>query len=571
MRKSLSLLAIVGLLLSLGLVGHVFANAPVYNDIPDLKLFVNQGLTPAFDLAQFNSGPDAATSYSVTAAFLGNSTLSGSSVNQGGFSNITAGNNSYSASNAGGTTPSSNRVKTSTFKIYELPLVGLNVGNSYTVKLFAINSVGTQVIPPSFGNASALIVSDTTKVSAAWGSDTNSVVITLLAATSVPVNVDVIAAAVASAPYGSNIDKERIKVYSSIINNGTFATAADTSAYGLQAASGGVTQAAAAWLATKNDSAGTSASGVYEFTLAGTGTGVKMTPFAANYFTASANQWYISRVRVTANAGNAHQGQIFIFNGIPGAGSLTDVAGIGYFGIPSTWTWIESPVFAHAGSANGYPQVQFKSDATGGAADIDEIQVINATPLLVSASRGNTRLFYDVSMDTTKYGTQLFSGSVASPTLSYNNSTAGFPAVTLSFPGGSNVGIKATANNGVAGTIYTPTATVGRQVGARGTFTRNLANTGTFNTSVGGELIAVFGVSSSGDQTIAETGTNLIASGEIAQFVDGDIICAGAAATGFYQLQYGMKNDTAGIMDISKVDFLSDTNDPNYGDIALFP
>jgi hypothetical protein len=41
MKKSLSLLAIVCLVLSMGLVSQVLANAPVYPEVPSVKLYTN--------------------------------------------------------------------------------------------------------------------------------------------------------------------------------------------------------------------------------------------------------------------------------------------------------------------------------------------------------------------------------------------------------------------------------------------------------------------------------------------------------------------------------------------------
>jgi len=379
MKKSLSLLAIVCLLLSMGLVSQVLANAPVYPEIPSIKLFTNNvGLTPAFDLAWFNTAPDGfagdkATSYTATAAFLSLSTLSSSSfsgfssnANQGGYGSATGGPNTYTMVNAGGSTPQSNKVKFATYRQNEYGKYGLTVGKSITVSVSSFTSGNSAAMAPSFGNASAIIVSDTTKVTAVWNAATTGIVITLTAGTSAPVYVDVIAAP--TIPAGIDQDKERIAIYTNLFGVGDFATGSDTAGWGLQAAPGRSSIATQSLVAADSDATNTAATGVWEFTSADANGGIKGTPFPANCIAVSQGKWYISRMKVANKAANTDQALLFSFGTTAAAGLTADISADVYAtGIPTSWTWLEAPVYIHTQPTGNtfYPQFQFKAGAAG--------------------------------------------------------------------------------------------------------------------------------------------------------------------------------------------------------------
>lgn len=233
MKKTISLIAIVGLLLlSVSLISNATAAAPSFPEVPDVKLIIGTGLTPAFDLADFNVG-DAATAYNIQTNFLGLSALAGSVVNYASYGAATVGDNVYQGQNDGGNGNAQNKLKYSTYRINKLPKVGLNPTDSVDV---VVGNYVSPASPPSFGNAAALIVSDTTQVSAIWA-DANTVTITALTGATGPVNVDVIAAPVASAPYGVDIDKERIVVYINQLPT----TAGNTAGWGYEPAPGRAT------------------------------------------------------------------------------------------------------------------------------------------------------------------------------------------------------------------------------------------------------------------------------------------------------------------------------------------
>jgi len=590
MKKSLSLLAIVCLVLSMGLVSQVLANAPVYPEVPSVKLYTNSvGLTPAFDLAWFNTAPDGfngdkATSYSITANFLNNASLGASSfsglnsnVNAGGFSSATDGSNSFSISNAGGTATPTNKTKFSTYIQNELPVVGLYVGSSYTQTLSSFTAGGA-ANAPSFGNPNALIVSDTTKVSAVWANGSTAVTVTLLAATTSPVFVDVIASPVASGAIGVDQDKERIAVYSNLLLNGQFSAGADTAAWGLQAAPGKTTLAGQNLLAADSDSANTAASGVWQFTFADANGGVKATPFG-NYIPMSAGKWYISRMRIAdKTAGNSDQALLFSFSTAAGAGFTSDIAADVFpAGVPTTWTWMEAPFFVHA-SQTGFPQFQLKAGGAG-SVDIDEIQVIQATPKILDGKRGNIRSFYSGGLftagaSTTNWGTQGYFNAAAvgsvtpQPPFTLTSDTAIGSALSANFAGAASgagqIGFKWTA--ATSGTIYTPAVVAGREFGA--TMQIDVASGLTGGSELSQALIAAYSVPSNGAATPLD---KIDAAAEVGVVLSGTIASAGVAKDGFAQLQFGFRADATGVVNFANVDVISDNNDRNFGDVALFP
>lgn len=560
MKKSLSLLAILGLL-TISLMTSASALAPLFNDIPDLKLTIGTGLTPAFDLACFNV-QDAATTggYAITQNFAGLSSLSSSWVIQGGWASATIGSNTYTASNDGGTGIASNKVKWSTFRIGKLPKVGLTVGDSWDV------NVGNKVqpsIPGSFGFPGALIVSDVSKVTASWSGNT-IVHITLLAAATGPVNVDVVAAATGSAPFGADFDKERIQVYTNLLSNGTFAASADTSSYAYQAP-GGYTVGAVGWSASINDGNGLTGNGVLTLGATGATSGYKITPTANLNF--AAGTWYTARARAfSPDASNTHQFQVFAYNGLAGV-NHTDIAANIYFGVSNAWTWYATPLYARVSSPNGFPQLFYKAGGSG-SLNIDEIQIIQSAPTLVDASRGCTKLGYaygtfsNASDATNGYGIQALAGTNLPPL----SVTGGKLTVDMSGASSANTtAFKATASNNTPG-IYTPASTIGKEAGVKADYAIQSGTFGTVNSLI---LVAIYGVNSNGGVTDV-TNAQLIATAEFQGLTGGTYTAAGLVKNAFQQFQFQAKSDVPGVLTVDNVDYLSDNDDPNFGDQALF-
>jgi hypothetical protein len=559
MKKTTSLLAIVGLLLlSVSLLSNAFAAAPAFPEVPDVKLIIGTGLTPAFDLADFNTG-DAATAYNIQTNFLGLSALSGSEVNYASYGAATVGDNVYRGENEGGFGDAANKLKFSTYRINKLPKVGLSVGESVNV---VVGNYVSPASPPSFGNLDALIVSDTAQVSAVWA-DANTVTITALTGATGPVNVDVIAAPITSAPYGVDIDKERIEVCINILPTTSQATAN----WGFEAAPGKAT------LVTPTISGSD-----ITYTFASNAGGVKATPTLANRVAYSAGEWYTARIRASGDAGNSHQILLFNFSNeivVGPPASHVDVAANVLLGTPTSATWIETPVYSNE-TGTGYPQYQLKAGAAG-SITINAIQIVNCAPTLIDAQRGNIRYKYaggdfDAASDTTQWGQEGYALGIAPFSTPQASSSVANGVISFNFAGaGSGTaqrGVKWTASTtgGLAG-IITPASTVGRQVGVKLDATKV---SGAFTSLSDVILLAAYGTQSNGGSVLVN-GTELIASAEFGRITDGTHYTVANGATGFHQFQFGLKKDTAGVLDVDNVDFLIDSDDPNYGDDVLYP
>jgi hypothetical protein len=559
MKKTTSLLAIVGLLLlSVSLLSNALAEAPAFPEVPDVKLIIGTGLTPAFDLADFNTG-DAATAYNIQTNFLGLSGLIGSEVNYASYGAATVGDNVYRGENEGGFGDAANKLKYSTYRINKLPKVGLNVGDSVDV---VVGNYVSPASPPSFGNAAALIVSDTAQVSAIWA-DANTVTITALTGATGPVNVDVIASPNASSPFGVDIDKERIEVCINLLANGTFAAASDTTAWSVEDAPGKSTRVQP-----------THSGGAITYTFADNNGGAKVTPIIANWINYASGQWYTARAKVSSNnAATNHQ--FLLFNFSNPVVSHVDVAANVHFGVSSTPIWIETPLFSNQ-VGTGYPQYQVKAGGAG-SITIDEIQIVNCAPTLIDANRGNIRYKYaagdfDSAADTSLWGPGGYdtgAGPTPQPSLSVANGVMSVNFAGAAPGGTAQRGMKWTASTtgGFAG-IITPASTAGRQVGVKIDLTKV---SGSFTSLGDVVLLAAFGTITNGGSTFAN-GSDLIASAEFGNpITDGTHYAVAEGRTGFHQFQFGLKKDSAGVLDVDNIDFLIDNDDPDFGDDVLFP
>lgn len=579
MKKCLSLLAILGLFL---IVTSSFAKAPEFPEVPDVKLFLSEGLTPAFDLTAYNTGDPATSAVvsvnplnlsAISTALAADSTIAVASVNYGPYATATSFAFAYALTNDGGTGTANNKVKYATYKINKLPSVGLRVGSYVDINVG--NYVQGTPYPASFGNFDAAVVSDTTKVSATW--QTNSTLrVQLNAAISAPVYVDVIAASVASQPYGMDLDKERITVYGNLLNVGDFAAASDTANFGYEfpndAANNIQQPATRGWVASQADASGVTANGVATFTFTGANSGVKMTAGVSSWMSIDGDSWYIARMRCFAPAtANTFQAQIFNYNGIIGTTPTVDISANILFGIPNNWTWVEAPLYAHFTSTSAaYPQVWFKGGVNGAVCYLDEVQYIKAVPTLVGAKRYDSynhlaRGLFNSYTELTAGWSTVEGFDTDNPVKATLTVTGGVLNVAF---GAANQGIKLTAWNG-PGSIYTPASIAGKEVGAKvdvaiasGTFVNNLSDI---------VLLGTYGVPSSGAAEFYNAGGQLLAAAQFGTIVEGTHYVAGLGNNGFHQLQLLTKAGHIGTLTFDNYDFLSDKDDPYYGDEVLFP
>jgi hypothetical protein len=311
---------------------------------------------------------------------------------------------------------------------------------------------------------------------------------------------------------------------------------------------------------------------VFTFT-AGT-EGTKATPKIGSRVSYSAGEWYTARAKASSsNAGNGHQFLLFNFSDEVVAGGHVDVAADVLFGIPTVATWIETPLYSNE-TGTGYPQYQIKPNAAG-TVTLSEIQVVNCAPTLIDANRGNIRYKYaggdwDAGSDTTQWGQEGYAisgGQTASPGISVANGL-----LTLNFAGAGSGsaqrGIKWTASTtGSLAGIITPASTVGRQVGMKAEITADAA--ANFDSLSSVILLALYGSQTNGGTIFSDS--ELLASAEFGRLTNGAHYVAAKGTNGFHQFQFGFKNDQAGSLDVDNVDFLSDNDDPNYGDDILYP
>ncbi len=539
---------------------------PLLSNLPSLKAFIGYGLTTVFNLEDYNSG-GRGTSYSFLTNFLSLGTLLGSSVSESAYDSATVGTNTYEISNNVGSSSGNGSVKYSTYKIYKLPIVGLTPGSSWDMNVgsYTYNTSGL-ALPPSFGNPTALHISNLSNVTAYWVND-SVIRITSLQSFTGAVDVDVTASPFV--PAGTDQDKERFYVYSNLLSHSTFSTGRDTTTWSpMERPLGKSTLAAQQWIYSYTDAAGTQAKGIWKFTFTDASSGVKATPVVSDWINITNGQWYTFRIRLVADIpNNSHQAFLYGFTNYPESGTQTDIVGNGLFGVPTVWTWQEAPLLAHGSGTTGYPQFQFKAGGVG-SIYVDEIQIINAAPALMQA-RSNTHSHYlygqfTTGTDTTGWGQELYPGAGSAPEISVDH------GLVLNFAEAgvgttAQEGIKWTANNGVQGPLhaYSFPDNVGHQVGTQLTLA---IESGNFNT-LGIVLVAAYGTQTAGDQDF----NNLIAVAGVGVLVSGNYYAIGEAVYPYAQDQFGLRSDASGILVVNNVDVDVDNDDPNFGDATLFP
>ena len=549
--------------------------------LPDLKLFKQQSLNNAYRMQDYFNTLGNLSTYSILSNFMGLVTLSQGTVSQAAYNQSTTGMNLYSIYGTLGASTAYSKVKFSTYKLKKFPKIGLRAGQSWDFNLreYCRNST-VAALAPSFGNASSVMVSDTAKISAVWMNQTTlrvSALATFTAGTGV--FVQVIASSNANAPYGADIDKESIAVYPNLLMMGTFTNAADTAMLMLQKVDDKTALPSHYHVAGRNDMGGNYATGIWAFSFTSTNQGVKCTPISSKWLSYSKNQWYIARMRLfTTATGNMLLSQINHYKGVIPQDQHINLAGNVLFSTPTVWTWIESPLYTHE-TGVGYPQLIFKtgSSMSNGIGNIylNEIQVIQAAPVLFNLTRANSRLNYPYSSFTTLSAlalgwatTQTYSGSSATPKLSILNNQLRMD-FTGAGTGNRQVGAKYTARSqDSAYVVYTAPGNPGYAVGMQANITRL---SGTFS---GYEVLlymGCYGVMNYGDAAIVHANGQIIGNAEFGQISDGPHYLAGITRNPYHQFQFAFKNAADSLVGFDMVDFYRDLDDPNFGDSALFP
>ncbi len=544
---------------------------PNINSLPNLKLFTNESVSSIFDLEDYNEGYKG-VNYSILTNFLYLTSLSASTVSQGVYNSATSGWNSYVVSNSYGGCTGNNKVRYSTYRLNKLPWIGIRSGEKVVLNLsdYCYSTTG-RIIPPSFGSASALAVSDTSQLSVRW-IDSSNIEISALSGFTASAWVDVIASPETS-DFGIDMDKERLYVYPNLLNIGKFTTFNDIWNYGIEKTTDKVSYPAISFLTTANDGTGTSQPNVMCFDFTSTTQGIKMTPQFSNMIGYEANSWYVARMKVCSPTNNNDlQSQLYHYSGIIPDNAHIDISANIYFGTPTTWSWIETPLYATT-TGTGYPQLMLKAGSKTGKLYLAEVQVIKAVPTLYNSTRSKHTLGYAYSnFSSLSYlamgwsTTECFDNGTSKPALSVVN--PGVLTVNFSNAPADGKSLKFTAWNENTQKIYTPSSTPGSEVGMKADI--NIAS-GSFDSYNAMVFLGCYGVATNGSYEFYNIGGQLAAMAEFGQITHGTHYLAAPGRNGYHQMQFVLKNSENGILNIQNVDFLRDTDDPYYGDMSLFP
>ncbi len=176
-----------------------------FRPLPSLKLLLGQGLSPAFDIANYCDDTET-QGFIIGENFLGLASLDGSTVSQNAYDTATAGTNVFYSGIYDGTTfiardTASNKVKYSTYRIRRLPKIGMTAGKSYDFNIAPfVSSVTESQVPASFGNEVSLFCSNDSTLSVQW-LDVTTLRITAFPEFTAVSYIDVIASPSAEPPF----------------------------------------------------------------------------------------------------------------------------------------------------------------------------------------------------------------------------------------------------------------------------------------------------------------------------------------------------------------------------------
>jgi hypothetical protein len=559
--------------------------------LPDIKLLLGEGLTPAFDLAAYNNDTEA-TTYIINSNFLGLASLDGSTVSQAAYDSATVGTNIFIAGKIQATDVEpfyssetvTNKVKYSTYCIRRLPKIGLTAGTSFDFVFtrYVLDSSYNYSMPPSFGNASSISLSNASTLSAEWV-DESTLRITAGAGFNEASYVEVVASPSATPPYG-DYDRERIYVYPNLLASGTFASESLMNRFAFDYAGERETKAGYSFASTAADYNNETAEGVLVVTLDGTTTGVKITPNVEDLIPYEAGQWYIARVKMASDTRyNGDQALLYNYSNPAFPGYHVDIAANAWFGIPYTWTWLETPLYSNR-TGMGYPQLQLKGgllkvlDKEPGVKDvtsvyIDELQLIKAVPALVESRRGDNRTHYsagdfDDPSDINGWGIESYTFDGTTTDLPGASISNGMLHLSFDTTSSAVQGAKLTAYSEEANAIHTYASRMKRGIGAQA----NIVNiSGDFDSFDSIAMVVAMGVMSYQSYDIGTRGSDLFATAEFGGLTPGIHRALGLAISPYYQYQFAVKTNQSGILDLDDFDgIIDDYSEDYYGDGELY-
>jgi hypothetical protein len=255
-------------------------------------------------------------------------------------------------------------------------------------------------------------------------------------------------------------------------------------------------------------------------------------------------------------------------NPVPQADQV-DLAANVYTVAPNVWSWLEVPLYVHA-TGLGYPQFMLKADKPG-TVFVDEVQVINAAPKLMSP-RGDVKSHFaygdwDKFSDFSGWGAEGGEFFVQDCGVGQLDLQLG----RISQPTGTENKAKLTAVITPGGPIYTPRVTAGREVGTVGEVKAIYSGFTTLSSAV---IVAAYGVATEGAYEIAgmeDVPNNFVATAQFGKIVPGPMYAIGVARNNWYQFQFIAKDIIpGGRISLGPIDFWSDADDPNFGDPGLY-
>jgi carboxypeptidase T len=541
--------------------------------LPGIKLFSGQSKDSVLRLSDYISFAST-QNYSMRINFLGRSTLNADTLNVQAYATATAGWNNYQVAGDYGIITSYNPLKYSSYKIQKLPMLGMTSNSTIDIVLskYVSDSSGIH-LPPSFGFASAIAYNHSA-LNVQWMN--NSVLrIIALSNFTTPGTIQITAAAVASPPYGSDYDREIIHVYPNLFSLNSFANRSSINHWFSQLPANSTPPPSVSWLVSATDLGGQTENNVVCFSFTSVLQGIKATPEYTSHLPYRAGEWYVARMKIFSDtSGNRLQSLLYHFNGRIPDDSHIDIAANILFGTPTTWNWIEMPLYAME-SGWGYPQFHLIASQDTGTIYLQSVQILKAVPQLYQAGRGNKSLNYPyrhfnslaqlaMGWSTTQpYG----EGVTKIPTLSIDPLGALLLDYSNATTGTGEMGIKLTAYNNQPGTVYTPTSFPDSEIGLTATVRKS---SGDFNNYASIFMMACYGVPTNGQFVFTNPPGQLIAMGEFGRINNGPHYLAGTGRNPYHQFQFASKSSLKGILAIENVDFQSDNDTPYLGDASLF-
>jgi hypothetical protein len=380
----------------------------------------------------------------------------------------------------------------------------------------------------------------------------------------------------ANSAFGADYDKESLWIYPNLLTLGAFSSLADIGRIYLKLTDDRTILPVVGYSSSVVDSQGMRQNGVLSFTFPSnnlSSIGVNGTPLFSTVPMGLANTWYAARMMYFVTTPmNDLEAEMVIFRGIPGESASVDIAGNVYFGSPTTWTWLEMPIYSHS-TGLVYPQFRFKGKTVPGILYMKELQIIQAVPQLLEMARFDVQQHYQYGnfsdMHQLSLGwatTERWFGSPVVPQLSVVNNE-----LQMNFDVAGELvlkGMKLTAKDNHPNGIYTPESMAGSDVGIK----LNMRKvSGTFNSQEDMIYCAVYGVPIEGSFNFMDFPGQLIATAQFGSLIDGPLYAISMGRNPYHQVQFCAKSYNPGIVGISNVDFLRDMDDPYYGDPTLFP